>query len=86
MNIIKKLFKVEMSEEEKLFNRVNSLMSIVYGKENHNHKPEIIRELFNLHNEIFEAKEYSVSCGGCRMRVYNKVKEWWHSKKQIYIK
>jgi hypothetical protein len=66
---------------EELFEKVDALMSNLVGKENHRHGPEVIRELFNLHNEATGIMEYSVSCASCRARVYNRLKEWWHAQK-----
>jgi len=60
-----------------LFEKVDALMQELVGNEYRRQSAETIRILFNLHNEIFESKEYSTSCGGCRTRVYNKVKDWW---------
>jgi hypothetical protein len=62
-----------------LFNEVDGLMKELVGKENHNHNAEVITRLFNLHNRAFpEHMEYSKSCGGCRQRVYNRLKTWWY--------
>lgn len=39
--------------------------------------------LYKLHNELYpHLKEYNVSCGSCRERVYNRVREFWLSQKQ----
>ena len=66
-----------------LFNRVDALMSSLAGKENHNHNASVIRELFNLHNEVYpDNLEFSTSCGGCRQRVYTRLKGWWLENKQ----
>jgi hypothetical protein len=85
MNIFKKLFKKEMTEEEKLFIEVHNLVQRLLGKENHNHKPETIRELFNLHNRATGIIEYSTSCSGCRARVWTRLKEWYYNNKDKYI-
>jgi hypothetical protein len=71
--------------DKSLFTRVDNIMIKLWGKENHNHSAITIRELFNIHNELFEQKEYSTSCGGCRARVYTRVKDWWLSNKQTYL-
>lgn len=60
------------------FTKVDGLMQNLYGKEGHRHAPEVIRQLFNIHNEVFpQTLEYSTSCSGCRARVYERVKNWW---------
>ena len=66
---------------DELFNRVDALMVTLIGKESHRHGPDVIRNLFNLHNEATGIMEYSVSCGGCRARVYKRLKEWWEAEK-----
>jgi hypothetical protein len=73
--LTKKEKKKKMND---LFNRVDAMMSSLVGKENHNHNAQVIRELFNLHNELNpQSLEFSTSCSGCRARVYQRVKQWW---------
>ncbi len=70
-----------MTEEEIQFAEVDAMMQNLVGKENHRHDAQTIRELFNLHNRVFpHTLEYSVSCSGCRARVYNRLKEWWNER------
>lgn len=70
--------KKEDKKMNDLFNRVDAMMSSLVGKENHNHNASVIRELFNLHNELNpQSLEFSTSCSGCRARVYQRVKQWW---------
>lgn len=60
------------------FKEVDDLMQRLVGKENHRHDAQTIRELFNIHNVVFpNMLEYSTSCGGCRSRVYNRLRQWW---------
>ena len=60
------------------FNQVDDLMQRLVGKEDYKQDAITIRELFNIHNVVFpQTLEYSVSCGGCRSRVYNRLKQWW---------
>lgn len=67
------------------FIRLNNLMMLLVGKEGHNHPPERITELFNIHNLCYPQKlEYSKSCGSCRQRVYNRVLEYWSGMKGEY--
>ena len=73
-----------MNEKEEQFLKVHNLMVRLIGKENHNHRPETIRELFNLHNSVTGVMEYSVSCGGCRKRVYNRLKDWYYNNRENY--
>jgi len=80
ISTIKKLFKKKMTEQEALFNRVDGLMQRLVGREDYRQDAQTIRELFNLHNETFPTMlEYSVSCGGCRERVYNRLRDWWQT-------
>lgn len=62
---------------EELFKRVDDLMQQLVGREGYRHDAHIIRQMFNLHNEATGIMEYSTSCGTCRQRVYNRLKEWW---------
>lgn len=40
---------------------------------------EQTNKLFYLHNLFFpNTPEYSKSCGGCRLRVYNRLKRWYN--------
>jgi hypothetical protein len=80
---------ITIKKEEKkmndLFNRVDALMSTLVGRENYNHNAQVIREMFNLHNEVYPNNlEFSTSCGGCRQRVYGRLKEWWNENKQSH--
>lgn len=78
--IISKIKQYNMTEAELQFQEVDAMMQNLYGKENHRHDAQTIRDLFNLHNRLFpQTLEYSVSCSGCRARVYNRVKEYWQS-------
>lgn len=80
IDLIKKLFKKEMTEQEQLFNRVDDLMQRLVGREDYPQNALTIRELFNIHNEVFpNTLEYSTSCSGCRMRVYNRLRDWWQN-------
>ena len=75
--------KKEDKKMNDLFNRVDSLMVTLVGRENYNHNAQVIREMFNLHNECYPQNlEYSTSCGGCRQRVYKRLKQWWEENKQ----
>ena len=78
--LTKKEKKKKMND---LFNRVDALMSTLVGRENYNHNAQVIREMFNLHNEVYPNNlEFSTSCGGCRQRVYQRLKLWWQENKQ----
>lgn len=60
------------------FEEVNNLMQRLYGKEGYRHDSQTIRELFDIHNKVFpQTLEYSVSCSGCRERVYNRLRNFW---------
>jgi hypothetical protein len=62
---------------------LNSIMQRVYGKENHSHPAEVITVLFTTHNNLAKENgwplEYSRSCGGCRQRVYARLRDLWLS-------
>lgn len=77
--------KKERKKMNELFNRVDQMMTSLAGKENHNHNAVVIRELFNLHNEVYPHNlEFSTSCGSCRQRVYQRLKLWWNDNKQSH--
>lgn len=67
---------------EDLFIRVDAVVQPIIGREGHNHPPEVITQLFNLYNEVFNAREYSKACSGCRARVWKGLKAWWEAEKQ----
>ena len=61
-----------------LFEEIDELMQSLVGRENHNHQSDVIAKLFRLHNKVYLDKpEYSQSCGGCRERVYKRLKTFW---------
>ena len=71
-------FKKRKTKDMELFDEVDDLLQTLVGRENHNHPPEVISKMFRLHNKAFlDRPEYSQSCGGCRQRVYNRLKSWW---------
>jgi hypothetical protein len=73
----------QLTQEQ--YDRVHNFMSDMRGKESHNHPAEKITELFNIHNMCFPNNpEYSKSCGGCRARVYNRMKTFWSETKATY--
>ena len=65
------------------FERLHELMSRMIGHEYANHPAHDISALFQLNNLLF-AHEYSQSCGGCRQRVYNQLKDWYLNNKHTY--
>lgn len=70
---------------QEVFLRAHALVTEWQGKENYNVPAEIIRQIFNSHNEIFwENQEHSTSCGGCRTRVWGRLKAWYHENKHLY--
>ena len=64
-----------MNEEQ--FKRLDDLMQQLVGREGVRHDAHVIRQLFNLNNELTGIMEYSTSCGSCRSRVFNRVKQLW---------
>lgn len=70
-----------MNKEQ--FEQLHTVMLTMIGKETSRHPPENISLLFRLNNLIFAA-EYSQSCGGCRQRVYNRMKEYYLSNKEKF--
>lgn len=64
------------------FMKTHQLVTDWQGKENQRVPAEVIRQIFNTHNEIFPSNpEFSVGCGGCRERVWRKLKDWYHENK-----
>jgi hypothetical protein len=71
--------------ERDIFLRAETLVSNWQGKENTRVPADVITEIFNVHNKIFfERQEHSRGCGGCRERVWNKLKTWYHENKHLY--
>jgi len=70
---------------EETFLKAHELVSEWQGKENYNVPAEVIRQIFNTHNQIFwENQEHSTACSGCRARVWGKLKAWYHENKHLY--
>lgn len=64
------------------FKKIDELMSALNGREYERQSSETIKLLFELHNKTFpNNKEYSTTCGGCRQRVYNRLKDYWLKNK-----
>jgi hypothetical protein len=64
---------ITMTETEK---QLDELMRELEGKDKvADHQT---RRMFNLNNIIYpDILEYTVSCGSCRGRVYNRLKKYW---------
>jgi hypothetical protein len=73
-----------MTEQEQDFLEVHSLMIAWRGKENQRVPAEDVRRIFNIQNKVTGIMEYSVSCAGCRQRVWNRLKEWYDANKETY--
>lgn len=56
--------------------KVIALMSQLEGKGRADSAQQIT-DLFNLHNDRFMPFETGRSCGACRQRVYNKMREYY---------
>lgn len=60
------------------FDRLEAIVQKLMGNENKRQDAATITELFNVHNSIFPNNlEFSKSCGGCRQRVWNRVKNYY---------
>jgi hypothetical protein len=69
------------------FIQIECLVNDWNGKEDYNVPAHVITLIFNMHNVVFwERKEYSRGCGGCRSRVWNKLKSWYFENKDEYHK
>jgi len=67
------------------FQLIHRLVQDWEGKEDHRVPAHIITEMFNAHNMAFpNNREYSKSCGGCRQRVWNRLKAYYHENKQSF--
>lgn len=73
-----------MTDLEKDFMEVHSLMLTWRGKEGHRVPAEDITRIFNIYNKVTGSREYSKACGGCRQRVWNGLKNWYDKNKQNY--
>jgi len=68
-----------------VFIRAHHLVDAWAGKENQRIPADVISEIFSVHNQIFpDRPEYSKGCGGCRQRVWNKLKTWYYENKHLY--
>lgn len=56
--------------------RLIAIMSVLEFKSKADSASQIT-ELFNLHNDRFLPFETGRSCGACRQRVYNKLKDYY---------
>lgn len=71
--------------DEAIFRRAQAVVLEWEGKENWNVPAHIVVEIFNTHNQVFPDKpENSRSCSGCRARVWNRLKTWYHENKHLY--
>jgi hypothetical protein len=73
-----------MTEAEKDFMEVHSLIMAWRGKESQRVPSEDITRIFNIYNKVTGSREYSKSCGGCRQRVWSRLGAWYDSNKQNY--
>lgn len=74
--------KIKQPMETELFMQLHCLVQDWEGKEDYNVPSHIITEMFTVHNRFFPDKpEYSKSCGGCRQRVWNRLKAYYHAEK-----
>lgn len=69
------------------FIQIECLVNDWNGKEDQRVPADVITIIFNMHNVVFwENREYSKSCGGCRQRVWNKLKTWYFENRDLYRK
>ena len=59
--------------DDNLHDKVGELLDGIKGNKVSSIQTDI---MFALHNRIFREKEHTKSCGSCRGRVYNRLKEW----------
>ena len=72
---------------EETFNEIKLVVDTWHGRENERVPADVIRQIFNLHNRVFPfAQEHSTGCGGCRERVWNRLKTWYWENKQNFEK
>ena len=70
---------------KEIFGRLSLIINEWLGKENYRVPAHSITQMFNIHNEIFPQNlEYSTSCGGCRERVWNRIKGYYLENKHLY--
>lgn len=73
--------------EKEDYIQIKCLVNDWHGKENSRVPADVITLIFNMHNKVFwENKEYSKGCGGCRERVWNKLKTWYFTNQEEYDK
>lgn len=67
------------------FQHLDRLVKDWEGKEEQRVPAHIITEMFNVHNYFFpNNREYSKGCGGCRQRVWNRLKAHYHANKHNF--
>lgn len=69
---------IEVDLQQELTGLVNEWQ----GKENQRVPADVVSHMFRVHNRIFpQSPEYSQGCAGCRQRVWNKLKTYYHENK-----
>lgn len=67
------------------FLEIEALVLELEPKINQNLPADKIRLLFNLHNKVYwRNQEHSTGCGGCRSRVWNKMKTWYYEQRDNF--
>lgn len=70
---------------KEVFNQIEDLILDLEPKVNHNIPADQIRILFNLHNKVYwQNMEHSTACGGCRARVFNRLRTWYYEHKDSF--
>lgn len=55
------------------------------GKENYRVPAHTVTEMFNVHNYFYpQTPEWSKGCGGCRERVWRRLKEYYEGNKHRF--
>ena len=68
-----------------LFKQVEQIILSLEPRQNQNIPADEIRLLFNLHNKVYwQNMEHSTACGGCRSRVWNRLKTWYYDNKDSF--
>ena len=67
------------------WNKIEELVLEWTGKENRVVPANVVTEMFNAHNKSHpNQQEHSRSCGGCRSRVWLRLKNYYAENKHLY--
>jgi len=74
--------KMTTNDDIELLKQAQDFVLEIEPKQNHNLPADVITRMFNLHNKIFfRNMEHSRGCGGCRQRVWQRLRTYYYENK-----